>query len=228
MSNPSGLVFAFGGAAPSSAQHHRKKPVQSRSQATVDAILKATLQVLDEVGLQKVTTTRVAARAGVSVGTLYQYFPDKAALIGALKAADRARILASLTEVARAQRGRPLEAAFRAIIAAILAIKYAKRSYVLALTEVDRAALALIVEVVAPLLPVEQAPMRAAVLVAALDGPIVHAATHRPSLLKSPAFADELCALAIGYVRRCQARDRAAAKAARPGTPTTSTSRKRR
>lgn len=210
MSNPSASVFAFGGPAPSTAQRQRKKPVQSRAQSTVDAILKATLQVLDDVGMQKLTTTRVAERAGVSVGTLYQYFPDKAALIAALKAADRARILATLTEVASAQRGRPLEEAFRALIAAILAIKYAKRSYVLALTEVDRAALRLIVDVIAPLLPVEQPSMRAAILVAALDGPIVHAATYRPSLLKSPAFADELCTLAVGYVRRCQSLDRKA------------------
>ena len=55
----------------------RKSPVQARSAASVDAILKATIQVLLRVGKEKLTTTRVATRAGVSVGTLYQYFPNK-------------------------------------------------------------------------------------------------------------------------------------------------------
>src|SRR4051794_24665457 len=54
----------------------RKSPVQARSNASVDAILEATVQVLLQVGKERLTTTRVAARAGVSVGTLYQYFPN--------------------------------------------------------------------------------------------------------------------------------------------------------
>lgn len=61
----------------------RKSPVQARSAASVDAILEATVQVLLRVGKERLTTTRVAARAGVSVGTLYQYFPNKSALLQA-------------------------------------------------------------------------------------------------------------------------------------------------
>ncbi len=61
----------------------RKMPIQARSNASVDAILQATLQVLVAVGKERLTTTRVAARAGVSVGTLYQYFPNKSALLQA-------------------------------------------------------------------------------------------------------------------------------------------------
>lgn len=66
-----------------SALHPRKTPVQARSAVTVDAILQATLQVLVAVGKEQLTTTRVAARAGVSVGTLYQYFPNKRSLLQA-------------------------------------------------------------------------------------------------------------------------------------------------
>lgn len=62
----------------------RKTPVQSRSRVTVDAILEATIQVLLSEGMARLTTTRVSERAGVSVGTMYQYFPNKLALIIAL------------------------------------------------------------------------------------------------------------------------------------------------
>jgi AcrR family transcriptional regulator len=62
----------------------RKSPVQARSTASVDAILDATIQVLLSVGKERLTTTRVALRAGVSVGTLYQYFPNKSALLQAV------------------------------------------------------------------------------------------------------------------------------------------------
>jgi AcrR family transcriptional regulator len=55
----------------------RKTPVQERSTVTVEAIYEATFQVLLAVGPDRLTTTRVAERAGVSVGTLYQYFPNK-------------------------------------------------------------------------------------------------------------------------------------------------------
>ena len=62
----------------------RKTPLQARSNASVGAILEATVQVLLKDGRSKLTTTRIAARAGVSVGTLYQYFPNKSSLLQTL------------------------------------------------------------------------------------------------------------------------------------------------
>jgi AcrR family transcriptional regulator len=62
----------------------RKRPKQERSQATVQAILTATAHILTEDGYDQLTTNRVAERAGVSIGSLYQYFPNKEALIFAL------------------------------------------------------------------------------------------------------------------------------------------------
>lgn len=59
----------------------RKQPVQARSEATVSALCEASIQVLLTVGYRRLTTTRVAERAGVSIGTLYQYFPNREALI---------------------------------------------------------------------------------------------------------------------------------------------------
>lgn len=62
----------------------RKTPRQTRSVVTIEAIHCATIQVLLAGGLGHLTTTRVAERAGVSVGTMYQYYPHKQALLFAL------------------------------------------------------------------------------------------------------------------------------------------------
>lgn len=61
-----------------------KMPVQARSILTNEAIFEATIQVLLAIGASGLTTTKIADRAGVSVGTLYQYFPNKQALLSAL------------------------------------------------------------------------------------------------------------------------------------------------
>lgn len=65
-------------------QKPRKLPKQERSQATVSAILIATTRILTEEGYDKFNTNRVAELAGVSVGSLYQYFPNKESLLYAL------------------------------------------------------------------------------------------------------------------------------------------------
>lgn len=62
----------------------RKVPRQERSKATVDAILGATARVLVRDGYEHASTNRIAEQAGVSVGSLYQYFPSKEALVLAL------------------------------------------------------------------------------------------------------------------------------------------------
>lgn len=59
----------------------RKKPKQARSEALVEAVLQAAVQVLAKEGVSRFTMARVAETAGVSVGSLYQYFPNKAALL---------------------------------------------------------------------------------------------------------------------------------------------------
>ena len=62
----------------------RKMPIQTRATVTVGAICEATIQVLLSHGADRLTTTRVADRAGVSVGTLYQYYPNKRSLLFAV------------------------------------------------------------------------------------------------------------------------------------------------
>jgi AcrR family transcriptional regulator len=62
----------------------RKRPTQARARQTVEAILQAAAEVFEAHGLEGATTERIVERAGVSVGSLYQYFPNKRALLAAV------------------------------------------------------------------------------------------------------------------------------------------------
>jgi AcrR family transcriptional regulator len=77
----------------------RRKPRQERSKAMVEAILDATIRVLVARGYEGTTTIAVAERAGVSVGSLYQYFPNKEALVAAVAERQFARLLALGEEI---------------------------------------------------------------------------------------------------------------------------------
>jgi AcrR family transcriptional regulator len=101
----------------------RKQPVQSRSAATVEALYEASIQVLLELGYRKLTTTRVAERAGVSVGSLYQYFPNREALIAAVIARHLENVLAVVEGQARALRGRALAVIVCGLVDAVVAAK---------------------------------------------------------------------------------------------------------
>ncbi len=70
----------------------RKAPRQERSKVMVDAILEAAAQVFAELGYARATTNKIAERAGVSVGSLYQYFPNKDSLIASLHQIHHARV----------------------------------------------------------------------------------------------------------------------------------------
>jgi AcrR family transcriptional regulator len=69
---------------PANTTHLRRRPVQQRSAARVERMLEACANLIDEVGYDGVTTTLIAERAGVAVGSLYQFFPDKRAVVQAL------------------------------------------------------------------------------------------------------------------------------------------------
>ena len=101
----------------------RKLPVQARSAASVDAILKATIQVLLKAGKERLTTTGVAMRAGVSVGTLYQYFPNKSSLLQAALRRHMDEVTEAVERICLEQRGRPLREMATALIHAFLAAK---------------------------------------------------------------------------------------------------------
>jgi AcrR family transcriptional regulator len=86
----------------------RKKPLQNRSQSTLDTIFEATAQMIDSDGLDQLSTNKVAAKASFSVGTLYSYFPNKKAIIAALAAMGQNIALKQMEEFFSAAESNPM------------------------------------------------------------------------------------------------------------------------
>lgn len=93
----------------------RKIPVQSRSEATVEAIFEGAIQVLVEVGPRYLTTTRVAERAGVSVGTLYQYFANIDGLMAAILERHLRNVIDLVVDICAEQHGQPIHVMTQAL-----------------------------------------------------------------------------------------------------------------
>lgn len=74
----------------------RREPTQERAQKTIDTIFQTTAQIVEQDGEAALTTNKIAAKAGFSVGTLYQYFPTKEAILLAMIARERRRVLDQL------------------------------------------------------------------------------------------------------------------------------------
>jgi AcrR family transcriptional regulator len=74
----------------------RRIPSQARSEQTIRIIFEATAQVLNDYGEAALTTNRIAQRAGVSIGTLYQYFDSKEAIVLAMLAREREQVMSTL------------------------------------------------------------------------------------------------------------------------------------
>lgn len=101
------------------AKSPRRLAKQARARTSVDAIVEAAARVLVREGYARATTTRIAQVAGVSVGTLYQYFADKDAVFDALIRRETAAVVAAL-EAEPIDPHRPLEATLRRIFVALV------------------------------------------------------------------------------------------------------------
>jgi AcrR family transcriptional regulator len=202
-------------------EEKRRIPRQARAGVTVSAILEGAAQILEAGGLAAFTTNAVAERAGVSIGTLYQYFADKNALIRAL--AER-ELQATLTRVRQALLGESdptpegrVRVMIRAMITAFRGRQRARKAVLQAL--LSRGGGMKLVAPVATFLAeteakIGQQPHRVFaildrrqlfVLSRALMGAIRAAVLEEQPFLRDPAFEDELVRLVLAYLRAVDA-----------------------
>jgi AcrR family transcriptional regulator len=104
----------------------RKAPGQARSKETVNVILEASARILESEGLRGFNTNSAAAKAGVSVGSLYQYFPNKDAILLALIERFEDAAQEAINEALRSARGRPLNPSLRLFVHALVGMHYSR------------------------------------------------------------------------------------------------------
>ncbi|MFK8079744.1 MAG: TetR/AcrR family transcriptional regulator [Granulosicoccus sp.] len=98
----------------------RKEPRQKRSQDTVVVILEAAIELICKHGLAELTTNRIAERAGVSIGSVYQYFPGREAILARLVRDMRSEMLEDFKSAIDNQRDTTLRSAVGALVSAAL------------------------------------------------------------------------------------------------------------
>jgi len=199
----------------------RKSPIQARSTASVDAILKATVQVLLRVGKERLTTTKVAERAGVSVGTLYQYFPNKRALLQAALKRNLEEVADAVELACKEQEGETLRQMATAVVTAFLdaKMKDAKTSAALYAVSSDVDGAKIVQQIVVRykqaivrMLSTSSEPLAtdpelvASMLQGAVGGVIRTILESSAPELQLDALRDELIFVACSYLDACSAR----------------------
>ena len=115
----------------------RKTPIQARSTVTVESIREATIQVLLSHGAERLTTTRVAERAGVSVGTLYQYYPNKQSLLFAVLEHHMNNVAAKVEAACESACHKPLAEMIKEMVEAFVDAKMERADISVALYRVS-------------------------------------------------------------------------------------------
>jgi AcrR family transcriptional regulator len=193
----------------------RKTPRQERSRATVEAVLEATTHILIREGYAKLTTNRIAERAGVNIASLYQYFPGKEAIVAELRRRHGADQRAALRQLLAERTAGELEPTIRTLVSAgVAGHAQAPRLHRVFTEEIpalgyrDVAAIdAPIVEAMRRFLQEADADVRdmdlALWIIATASGAILHrAAVERPEDLSTGVIAEELVTLLCRYLRR--------------------------
>ena len=193
----------------------RKTARQARSRATVEALLEATADILIRHGYAKLTTNRIAERAGVNIASLYQYFPGKEAVVAELRRRHGAEQRAVVRRVLAERRGRSVEATLRALVSTGIAAHSVSPALHRVFTEelpplsygdisdTDPEvfdAFRRFLETAAVGVPDTELALW---MVATVSGAVIHRATvDRPQDLASGAIGEELVTLLSRYLRR--------------------------
>ncbi|HWP67413.1 MAG TPA: TetR/AcrR family transcriptional regulator [Candidatus Limnocylindria bacterium] len=195
----------------------RRRPSQARSRETVAAIVEAAARIFAAEGYAGATTNRIAEAAGVSVGSLYEYFPNKDALLVALIEAHVAEGQALLDEAATEVMARalPLPAAVRRLVDAMIALHARNRALHRVLfdeaplpprvrRQVDAAEEAIAARIAGylrerPEVTVPDPALAAAVVVQAVEA-VVHRLVVHGDERQLAAQARELVALVVSYL----------------------------
>ena len=194
----------------------RKAPRQERAKATVETILAATARILVKHGYDGLTTNAVAAAAGVSIGSLYQYFPNKEALVAALIEDHIERMTAAIfSELSRVQ-ALPLAAQVRAVIDLLIRAHSVEPKLQRVLTEqvprVGRIGKILELDAIGQrmisgmlamhkgTLAIRDPDLSAFILVTAVESICHRAVLFSPERLVDPRFVDETCLLVNRYL----------------------------
>ncbi len=194
----------------------RKEARQRRSQATVDAILEAAARLFAGDGLERITTNQIAELAGVSVGSLYQYFPSKEAILGELIDRHAEQTMARLSSALDDLTNGPISEALRTIVAILLEADTIDlnlhRVLLDKLPDAGRAEqrqgeIRRVTLIVRQLLESRRAELRVAdldvaafVLVQALEAVTNAAVVELPERLRDPVLIDEITALGTRYL----------------------------
>jgi len=198
----------------------RRSPVQGRAQQTVEAIVKAAAQILAQHGPDAATTNAIAARAGVSIGSLYQYFADRDALITELVRRHVGEMQVVLSTALEGLGDRPLPGAIEQLVAAIVAAHRVSprlhqalhqslaRSRLDAIDRFEGGLETMVARALATREELEIADpgLTATVLVRALGGLIRTTLRCEPGRLDEPAFAAAMTGMILGTLERSRRR----------------------
>ncbi len=185
----------------------------------VDVLLEATARILQTSGARKASTNEIARVAGVSVGSLYQYFPGKEALVAALIERKVELDLAELSASVMAHAEQPLPGFIRGVVDAMVALHRRDRGLLRALLELVpqvgrhdrvRQMAAQGRELLKAVMAARRHELREGLdldVVAFIAGraveEVIHAAVlEAPALLESPVFAEELTQMLVRYLAR--------------------------
>ncbi len=194
----------------------RKRPRQARSKATVDTILEATTRVLVDAGFDGLTTNAVAAAAGVSIGSLYQYFPNKEALVLALIERHMEEMnTAILTELTRVAKLPLAEAARRVVeltirahavdpeLHRVLTEQVPRIGKLARLREVDEICHRMVAGLLAARkheIAIRDPDVSAFILVSAIESVVHRAALLYPQRLRDPRLVEETTLMVTRYL----------------------------